>query len=65
MNKIINYKDNRYIVKRKIKEKPEENLDFWKSMIPHDIVIKGNGFYLFLEEITEIDILEEINNGSE
>jgi len=54
MNNIINYKDNRYIVKRKIKINPEEELDYWKSMIPHDIVLKQNGIYWFLNEITEV-----------
>mgnify|MGYP003150429441 CR=1 FL=1 len=63
MSKII-YKDKRYKLKRKIKEDPEEDLDFWKSIIPHDLVLKNNNIYWFLEEITEIHILEETNNGS-
>ena len=41
MNKII-YKDKRYKVKRLVKEDPEEDIDYWKSIIPHDIVLKKN-----------------------
>ncbi len=62
MNKIINYKDNKYIVKRIIKHEPDENLDFWKSIIPNDLTLKRNDEYWFLNEITEIDILKEIEN---
>ena len=64
MNKII-YKDKRYKVKRKIKEDPEENIDYWKSLIPHDIVLKKDGKLWFLTEMTDAIIIEEINNGSE
>ena len=64
MNKII-YKDKRYKVKRLVKENPEENIDYWKSLIPHDIVLKKNGKLWFLTEMTDAIIIEEINNGSE
>jgi|TARA_Y100000310_G_scaffold166901_1_gene166588 hypothetical protein len=64
MNKII-YKDKRYKVKRLVKEDPEEDIDYWKSLIPHDIVLKKNGKLWFLTEMTDAIIIEEINNGSE
>ena len=64
MNKII-YKDKRYKVKRLVKENPEENIDYWKSLIPHDIVLKKDGKLWFLTEMTDAIIIEEINNGSE
>ena len=64
MNKII-YKDKRYKVKRLVKEDPEENIDYWKSLIPHDIVLKKDGKLWFLTEMTDAIIIEEINNGSE
>ena len=64
MNKII-YKDKRYKVKRLVKEDPEEDIDYWKSLIPHDIVLKKDGKLWFLTEITDAIIIEEINNGSE
>ena len=59
MNSIINYKDNRYTIKRKIKIDENENLDYWKSIIPHDIVLKQNGLYWFLNEITEVYEIKE------
>ena len=65
MNRIISYKDNKYIVKRIIKHEPEEHLDFWKAIVIHDLALKRNDEFWFLKEITEIDILEETNNGSE
>ena len=58
MNKII-YKDKRYKVKRLVTENPEEDIDYWKSLIPHDIVLKKNGKLWFLTEITDAIILEE------
>ena len=60
MNKIISYKDNRYIVKRVIKHEPEENLDFWKSIIQHDLTLKKDSEFWFLNEITEIF---DLNDG--
>ena len=64
MNKII-YKDKRYKVKRLVKEDPEEDIDYQKSLIPHDIVLKKDGKLWFLTEMTDAIIIEEINNGSE
>ena len=64
MNKII-YKDKRYKVKRLVKEDPEEDIDYWKSLIPHDIVLKKDGKLWFLTEMTDAIIIEEINNGNE
>ena len=64
MNRII-YKDKRYKVKRLVKEDPEENIEYWKSLIPHDIVLKKDGKLWFLTEMTDAIIIEEINNGSE
>ena len=64
MNKII-YKDKRYKVKRLVKEDPEEDIDYWKSLIPHDIVLKKDGKLWFLTEMIDAIIIEEINNGNE
>ena len=64
MNKIV-YKDKRYKVKRLVKENPEEDINYWKSLVPHDIVLKKDGKLWFLTEITDAIIIEEINNGSE
>jgi len=60
MNRIISYKDNRYIVKRVINYEPEENLDFWKSIIQHDLALKKDSEFWFLNEITEIF---DLNDG--
>ena len=64
MNKIV-YKDKRYKVKRLVKENPEEDINYWKSLVPHDIVLKKDGKLWFLTEMTDAIIIEEINNGSE
>ena len=65
MNRIISYKDNRYIIKRIIKNEPEDHLDFWKAVVIHDLVLKKNDEFWFLQEITEVNILKETKNGSE
>tara|TARA_Y100000034_G_scaffold91379_1_gene110246 strand:- start:407 stop:643 length:237 start_codon:yes stop_codon:yes gene_type:complete len=50
----VEYHDKRYTIKRLIKEIPEENPDYWKSIIPHDIVLRKDGLLWFLIEITEV-----------
>ena len=65
MKDIINYKDKRYIVKKEIKIYNEKNVDYFKSKIQHDLVLKRLGKYYFLDEITEVNILKKTKNGSE
>ena len=55
MKDIINYKDKRYIVKKMIKIYNEKNVDYFKSKIHHDLVLKRLGKYYFLDEITEVN----------
>ena len=55
MKDIINYKDKRYIVKKEIKIYNEKNVDYFKSKIQHDLVLKRLGKYYFLDEITEVN----------
>ena len=55
MKDIINYKDKRYIVKKVIKIYNEKNVDYFKSKIHHDLVLKRLGKYYFLDEITEVN----------
>ena len=55
MKDIINYKDKRYIVKKMIKIYNEKNIDYFKSKIHHDLVLKRLGKYYFLDEITEVN----------
>ena len=55
MNEIIDHNDKRYIIKRVVRMYNEENLDYFKSKIPHDIVLKKLGKYYFLDEIIEVN----------
>ncbi len=60
----VEYQDKRYTINRLIREIPEENPDYWKSFIPHDIVLRKDGFLWFLQEITEVFPID-INYGKE
>ena len=55
----IEYQNKRFNVRRLVKEYPDENIEFWKSIIDHDLVLRKDGFLWFLIEITEVEIIEE------
>jgi len=55
----VDYKDKLYKVKRLVEYNPDENVEFWKSIIYHDLILKKDGFYWFLIEITDAEIIEE------
>tara|TARA_R110002012_G_scaffold52060_1_gene133915 strand:+ start:3077 stop:3280 length:204 start_codon:yes stop_codon:yes gene_type:complete len=55
----VDYKDKLYKVKRLVKYNPDENVEFWKSIIYHDLILKKDGFYWFLIEISDAEIIEE------
>ncbi len=55
----VDYKDKLYKVKRLVKYNPDENVEFWKSIIYHDLILKKDRFYWFLIEISDAEIIEE------
>ena len=55
----VEYQNKRFNVRRLVKEDPDENIEFWKSIVDHDIVLRKDGFLLFLVEIIEVEIIEE------
>lgn len=55
----VDYNDKLYNIIRLVKYIPEENINFWKSIIKHDLVLKKDGFLWFLDEIIDIEIIEE------
>ena len=55
----VEYQNKRFNVRRLVKEDPDENIEFWKSIIDHDIVLRKDGLLWFLIEITEVEIIEE------
>ena len=54
----IEYQGKRFNVRRLVKEDPNENIEYWKSLIDHDIVLRKDGFLWFLIEISEVEIIE-------
>ena len=56
---IINFQDNLYILKRKIKEEYKPNIDAWKEYLPADTVLRKDGYLYFLERIEDAQIIEE------
>ena len=55
----IEYQNKRFNVRRLVREDPNENIEFWKSIVDHDLVLKKDGFLWFLVEIIEVEIIEE------
>ena len=55
----IEYQDKRFNIRRLVRENSEENIEYWKSLINHDLVLKKDGYLWFLIEISEVEIIEE------
>ena len=60
----VEYQDKRYTINRLVRDVEEENPEYWKSIIPHDIVLKKDGMLWFLYEITEVFPID-IKHGKE
>ncbi len=54
----VEYQDKRFNIKRLVREDPNENIDFWKNLISHDVVLRKDGYLWFLIEISEVEIIE-------
>lgn len=55
----IEYQNKRFYVRRLVRQDENENIDYWKSIIEHDIVLKKDGYLWFLDEIIDAEIIEE------
>ena len=54
----IEFQNKRFNVRRLVKEDPDENIEFWKSLIDDDIVLRKDGYLWFLIEISDAEIIE-------
>jgi len=55
----IEYQDKRFNIKSFVREDPNENIEYWKSIINHDVVLRKDGYLWFLIEISDAEIIEE------
>lgn len=55
---IIEFQGNLYILKRKIKEKFNPNIEVWKEHLNADTVLRKEEDLYFLEKIQEPEIIE-------
>jgi len=55
----IEYQNKRFNIRRLVREDPNENIDFWKDIIAHDVVLRKDGYLWFLIEISDAEIIEE------
>jgi len=55
----IEYQNKRFNIRRLVRENPEENIEYWKSLIAHDLVLRKDGYLWFLIEISDVEIIEE------
>jgi len=55
----IEYQDKRFNIQRLVRENPNENIEYWKSIINHDVVLRKDGYLWFLIEISDAEIIEE------
>lgn len=54
----IEYQDRRFNIRRLVRENPEENIEYWKHIIEHDVVLRKDGYLWFLIEISDAEIIE-------
>ena len=54
----IEYQNKRYNIRRLVRENPDENIEFWKNIIEHDVVLRKDGYLWFLIEISDAEIVE-------
>lgn len=57
---VVEWDDTLWVVKRMIPESYQFDISGYKEYLGADKVAKKNGYYFFLEEVKEVDILEEI-----
>tara|TARA_R110000796_G_scaffold153904_1_gene270478 strand:- start:6108 stop:6293 length:186 start_codon:yes stop_codon:yes gene_type:complete len=55
----VEYQNKRFNIKRLVREDPNENIEFWKSIIEHDVVLRKDNYLWFLTEIIDIEIITE------
>jgi hypothetical protein len=55
---IIEFQNKLYQVKRKIRESQQPILDSWKEATKSDTVLRKEGYFWFVEEIEEAEIIE-------
>jgi len=55
----VEYQNKRFNIKRLVREDPNENIEFWKSVIEHDVVLRKDNYLWFLTEIIDIEIITE------
>ena len=54
----VEFQDKRFNIKRLVREDPNENIEYWKSIITHDVVLRKDGYLWFLIEISDAEIIE-------
>jgi len=54
----IEYQDKRFNIRRLVRENPDENIEYWKHIIEHDVVLRKDGYLWFLIEISDAEIIE-------
>ena len=54
----VDYKSGRYDIKRLVRDNPQENIEYWKQIIDHDIVLRKDGYLWFLVEVIDIEFEE-------
>jgi len=54
----VDYKGGRYDIKRLVRDNPQENIEYWKQIIDHDIVLRKDGYLWFLVEVIDIEFEE-------
>ena len=64
MNQIISFQDKLFQVNRKVKESSQPIIESWKSVTRSDTVLRKDGYYWFVSEISEVEF-EEIDETEE
>ena len=61
-NEFIKYEDRLYILKRRLKEEYNPNVEVWKDHLGADLVLRKDGVLHFVELVPDAEILPADSN---
>jgi hypothetical protein len=64
-NEFLKFQDKLYIIKRKLKEEYNPNVETWKEHLGADLVLKKEGLLYFIELVPDLEIIQPDSSFSE
>lgn len=58
-NEFLKYQDKLYIIKKRLKEAHNPNVQAWKEWLGADMILRKDGILFFIEEILDLEIMPD------